>query len=180
MNTLKDYPMYQIFPTGEIFSKYRNKVLKPDQCKKGYQRVSLTDLSGKICRKLVHRLVAEHFIENLNNLPFINHIDNDPSNNDVSNLEWCTHSENMVHSHKQQRCSNLIASEKAKEVTIARTIENFKQLLGSRYISYEIKNDRGHIKFTCSECYSVLTCRTDSSIFKTGAICKSCSNKMKI
>ena len=180
MNTLIDFPMYQIFPTGEIISQYRNRALKPDQGSKGYHRVSLTNPLGQICRKLVHRLVAEQFIDNPNNLPFINHLDNNPSNNDVSNLEWCTHSENMIHSHKQQRCSNLIASQKAKEVTIAKTIKNFKELLGSMYISYEAKNDRGFIKFTCSGCFREFSCRTDSSIFKTGAICKSCSNKMKI
>ena len=48
----------------------------------------------------VHRLVAEAFIPNPENKPFINHIDNNGLNNHIENLEWCTHKENTKHSLK--------------------------------------------------------------------------------
>lgn len=67
----------------------RDKILKPHKTNKGYIEVSLSNkYQKKICK--VHRLVAETFIPNPNNLPQVNHIDENKSNNNMNNLEWCT------------------------------------------------------------------------------------------
>jgi hypothetical protein len=55
---------------------------------------------GKQVQRSIHRLVATAFIPNHDNLPEVNHRDGDKSNNCVSNLEWCTRSENLTHAFR--------------------------------------------------------------------------------
>ena len=72
------------------------KILVSIDIGNGYLRVSLNK-SGKKKPIFCHRLVAVVFILNPENKPCVNHIDGDVKNNHSSNLEWCTHSENMKH-----------------------------------------------------------------------------------
>lgn len=66
----------------------------------GYYRVPLTNREHIRKYYLVHRLVAENFIENPKNLPQINHKDGNKENNAVDNLEWCTVSFNIKHAYE--------------------------------------------------------------------------------
>lgn len=61
----------------------------------GYLQVSLSK-DGKRTKRYIHDLVAESFIPNPNNLKEVNHKDYNKANNRVTNLEWCTHQENMT------------------------------------------------------------------------------------
>lgn len=65
----------------------------------GYLQVHLR-INGKSFQKSVHRLVAQAFIQNTNNLPQVNHKDSNPTNNNVDNLEWCTASYNSQYREK--------------------------------------------------------------------------------
>lgn len=81
---------------------YRNKaekIINPKINVKGYNFHYLS-LNGKKKGLYFHRLVAICFISNPENKIEVNHIDGNKSNNNVSNLEWCSKSENMIHSYK--------------------------------------------------------------------------------
>lgn len=73
---------------------------------KGYMKVNL-NLSGVRKGKAVHRLVAEAFVDNIHDKPFVNHIDGDKFNNSASNLEWVTDSENKLHAFKNGLISKV-------------------------------------------------------------------------
>ena len=95
-------PKYFVCADGTIFSTYTNKSLNPTDNGNGYYNVKLflsKDEQGHKQYKTlyVHRLVATAFIANPNNLPQVNHKDGNKQNNAVSNLEWCTASENTKH-----------------------------------------------------------------------------------
>lgn len=87
---INGYPDYQVSNFGRV--KSNRKILTPWNDGKGYMKV---ELHGKSMR--VHRLVAQAFIPNPENKKQINHKDGNKSNNDSSNLEWCTNSENTKH-----------------------------------------------------------------------------------
>ena len=78
------------------------------QDKDGYLRVSLSK-RGKSKGFGVHRLVAQAFIPNPDNLPQVNHRDENPSNNKADNLEWCTQSYNNAYGNRMNRVRDKIA-----------------------------------------------------------------------
>ena len=87
---------------GNVYSKRSGKLSKQFRRKNGYMTVAnkIGGRCGKnVCFK-VHRLVAEAFIPNPENKPFVNHLDSVRSNNTVENLEWVTPKENSEHAVK--------------------------------------------------------------------------------
>lgn len=78
------------------------KIVKPQLDKNGYYRIGLTEnYKRSFC--FVHRLVAQAFILNPDNLPHINHKDEDKSNNNANNLEWCTMKYNCNYGTRNER-----------------------------------------------------------------------------
>lgn len=108
---IKDYEgLYQVSNYGRVKSlakkiicrdgrerNYKERILKPYNCAGGYQVVALSK-NGNRAQLLVHRLVAQNFLINPENKAEVNHIDFNPANNTLFNLEWTTRQENMRHS----------------------------------------------------------------------------------
>lgn len=80
----------------------KERILKNSINSNGYIRITLKAF-GKGKRYYVHRLVLEAFMPNPSNKPFVNHIDCNPKNNRVDNLEWCSAQENTDHMKKLGR-----------------------------------------------------------------------------
>ena len=87
---------------GGSIRQCKGRFLKATPNKSGHLQVNLYDEDGRSKHMLVHRLVAEAFIDNPENLPCINHKDEDKTNNCVNNLEWCTVAYNNSYSNLEE------------------------------------------------------------------------------
>lgn len=133
--TVNGYPNYEVSIDGRIRKKavqikylngsvanYKEKLLIPDVIRGGYLRVTLSQFNEQK-RFMVHRLVAEHFLPLRASRNNVNHKDGNKRNNHVSNLEWCTSSENELHSYQVLGKVNAIrklTNEQAKEIRSAK------------------------------------------------------------
>lgn len=114
--------IYKVSNLGNVKSLNYNhskkeKILKPCSVCKNYQQVILVkDKTRK--HKLVHRLVAEAFIDNANNYPCVNHKDENPSNNCVDNLEWCTEKYNTNYG----KCKEKIGKSNTNHVSFSKKV----------------------------------------------------------
>lgn len=93
---IEGFPYYQVSNFGRVKSLKNGKerILKPKKHKTGYLHIALFK-NGKHYWRLIHRLVAEAFLPNPNNLSDVNHKDENPQNSNLENLEWVDHKTNI-------------------------------------------------------------------------------------
>lgn len=142
---IKNYPNYEISSLGNVKNKKTNKILKPFSTGNEYLKVSLSN-NSKTKQFFVHRLVAQAFIPNPNNLPEVNHKKEfEKTNNTVENLEWCNHSYNQNYGTRNERVSKKLSKIYCKKINqydlqgnFIRTWDSIKEAeknVGSTHIS---------------------------------------------
>ena len=110
---------YLISNVGRVKTIKTGLIRKPQIHKDGY--LCLIFCVNNIRHiKYIHRLIAEVFIDNPLNLCEVNHIDGNKQNNNVSNLEWCTHHENVIHAHK----TGLVKYRKGENINSSKLTDN--------------------------------------------------------
>ena len=128
------YENYIIYDTGELYNETTGKMLKGTIRLNGYKEYRISKNNKKI-GIYAHRLVAEAFLPNPNNLPLVNHKDGNKLNNNVENLEWTSYSENSKHAYK----NNLIAKRRKAEYYSA-DLEQEEWRKKDGYSNYLISN----------------------------------------
>ena len=140
--------LYLVSNLGNIKSVKTGKLKSKCDNGRGYQVVNLYK-NGKQKMHTVHRLVATAFIENPENLPEVNHKDENKKNNSIENLEWCTTEYNQKYGTRLQRLSksNIENTSKNKKVICVETGVIYK---GAREAARKLsKNTHSGITYAC-------------------------------
>lgn len=150
----KDIPgyeeKYQISNLGNIRSKKNHKILKSQINKKnGYVYFNMYK-NKKYKNVRVHRLVAEVFLKNEYNKPFVNHKDGNKINNKIDNLEWCTQKENVNHAIEVLKVDYSKGIDIMQEKNQRKVIRSDGKIYESiKNAKKDIKNKNAHIVEVC-------------------------------
>ena len=160
--------LYKVSNLGKILIlNYRNtgkaKLMKPSQEKNGYLKIVLSkNRKRKTCR--VHRLIAETFLENPENLPQVNHKDEDKTNNFVflnedgsvdkekSNLEWKSPKENSNHGTRNERIAKAMTNGKLSKRVLQLSLsgELIREWPSTKEIERQLGFDHGAVSRCCN------------------------------
>lgn len=123
---------------GEIYSLLSAKIMKTHGDKDGYQQLRMTVEKGKAVTVKAHRLIAQTFIPNPENKPFVNHKNGNKEDNTVSNLEWCTAKENNIHA-RQTGLLNDYGINNSRAVCNEETLKEIRRLISEGKGNTEIE-----------------------------------------
>lgn len=127
---------YMVSNLGRVKNIETGKVLRTKLRKNGYKDVMLC-FDGERKTFLVHRLVAQAFLENPNGYEYVNHKDECKSNNNVSNLEWCTASYNVKYGMGAKARNSKVQQIDPKNGEIIRIWDSMKSAAETLGINYQ-------------------------------------------
>lgn len=171
---IPEFDLYEVSNYGNVRCKERmmttgvatfvkkGRFIKGSDNGSGYKKVQLKQ-DGNTKKEYIHRLVANAFIENPENKQFVNHIDNNPSNNRVENLEWCTPQENHDWMRKQKR-----------DKRTRQWIERLHKAQEKQYVSVIGENIETGEKIKFKNINSV-----KAKGFQPSCVCNCCQGKLK-
>jgi len=99
----QNYYSYHVTTNGEVFNKFGG-IIKSYDNGRGYLIVNINTDKRRVC-KAIHRLVAEVYLPNPYHLSDVDHIDGNKLNNNLDNLRWLSHGDNIKHSYNSGRRS---------------------------------------------------------------------------
>lgn len=136
------FPNYDVTPEGKIWNNKRKGFMKLNHNHRGYWQVKL--YNGEYKSFLVHRLVAEEYLPNPDDLPCVNHKDGDKKNNHVSNLEWCTNQANTDHAMQAGNFKAKLTADDVKAIRLVGKTKPYSELAKqygiTRMMVYRIVN----------------------------------------
>ena len=126
--TIPEYPEYELSECGDVYSHRSSRIIKPWDRGNGYLQITLCNERGHH-KEYIHRLVAKTFIPNPYDFYEVNHIDGNPYNNTIDNLEWTNRSGNTRHAWKT---GLRVATERhrhpGKRIRVVETGEEYKSI----------------------------------------------------
>lgn len=139
-----------ITPSGKVYFDYGNEMMYPAKTfvnvHNGYLYINFKSESGRIVQRRVHRLVAEAYLPNPNNLPVVCHIDNDKANPDLSNLKWGTVSSNTKEAFDERLAKNDKGWDDSQSIPVCCFDSKTKQFLCCYGSVSETSRDTGVTK----------------------------------
>tara|TARA_R100001224_G_scaffold97637_1_gene67744 strand:+ start:309 stop:794 length:486 start_codon:yes stop_codon:yes gene_type:complete len=152
---IKGFPDYVIYPDGKVYNCKIHQIMKTCNDRtddSGYDFIKLSDGKGNRKQKKIHRLVAEHFIDNPDNKPFVDHIDRNKLNNDISNLRWVTASENGQNTGMSKNNTSGI-----KNISFDKRRNNWRYRKCINNLKYSFNNKNKQVVLWCMFVHSLLS-----------------------
>lgn len=149
--------LYKISNWGNVMSLKRNKLMTPKKTKHGYITITLSK-KGEIKTFFLHRLIAETFIPNPENKPYIDHINTIRDDNRVENLRWVTPSENNNNPLTLKRMleiTNTNEYKKTQSITKSKGVVQYTldgKMLAVFYGGREASRKTGISQISISQC----------------------------
>ena len=144
---IEGFENYEVSNLGKVRNIKSGRTLKPRLDKDGYLVHGLYK-NNKQNQLLLHRIIATAFIDNPEEKPCVNHIDENKLNNDLSNLEWCTVRENAIHGTRTKRVAEKL-SQKVIQLDLNDNVLN--EFESMKQAEQETGVDESSISRCCNE-----------------------------